>query len=144
MALSGDVVIAKDIDQPLYNFAVVVDDALNGITHVIRGEEHLSIRRTFLSPSVGFNVPQFAHLPLILNADRTKMSSGCRTLRSTIIARRLSVPGCRNLMAFFGWHPKEDKDVMNLTELAAEFDLKRVRKPARYSTRKLDWFNVIT
>ncbi len=75
-ALFGDIIIAKDLDTPLYNFAVVVDDELMRISHIIRGEEHLSNtpRQTLMQRALGFSEPLYAHIPLILNADRSKMS----------------------------------------------------------------------
>ena len=75
-ALFGDFIIAKDLDTPLYNFAVVVDDSLMQISHVIRGEDHLSNtpKQILMGRALGFAEPIFAHIPLILNPDRSKMS----------------------------------------------------------------------
>ena len=89
-ALFGDIIIAKDLENPLYNFAVVVDDALMKITHVIRGEEHLSNtpKQILMQRSLGFPEPIFAHLPLILNPDRSKMSKRFADTALSNIARR--------------------------------------------------------
>ena len=75
-SIMGDMVVARDLDNPLYNFAVVVDDALNEITHVIRGEDHISNtpRQILIMNALGFDVPIFGHLPLILNPDKSKLS----------------------------------------------------------------------
>ena len=76
VSLLGDVVVAKDLETPLYHFAVVIDDFLMQISHVIRGEEHLSNtpRQILLQQALGFDTPEYAHLPLMLNTDRSKMS----------------------------------------------------------------------
>ncbi len=145
MSLAGDIIIAKDIDQPLYNFAVVVDDALMDITHVIRGEEHLSNtpKQIVLAEAMGLNIPQFAHLPLILNPDRSKMSKrvsdvALRYYRDKGYLAQAMV----NFISFLGWHPKEDKDEMSLTNIIDEFDLSRVQKSgAVFNIDKLDWLN---
>ena len=74
--LFGDMIIAKDLATPLYNFAVVVDDAMMEISHVIRGEDHLSNtpKQILMQRALGFPEPEYAHLPLILNPDKSKMS----------------------------------------------------------------------
>ena len=76
LGLLGDVIIAKDLQTPLYNFAVVIDDYETRITHIIRGEDHLSntSKQIVLAGALGLSLPEFAHLPMILNPDRSKMS----------------------------------------------------------------------
>ncbi len=144
-SLSGDIIIAKDLDQPLYNFAVAVDDSLMNITHVIRGEEHLSNtpKQIMLAEAMEMNAPQFAHLPLILNADRSKMSKRMSDVALHDYRNKGYLPqAVVNFISFLGWHPKEDKDVMNLEEIASEFELGRVQKGgAIFNTDKLDWLN---
>jgi glutamyl-tRNA synthetase len=144
-ALSGDIVIAKELDQPLYNFAVVVDDALMEITHVIRGEEHISNtpKQILMAEALGLGVPQFAHLPLILNPDRSKMSKRFADVSLRDYREKGYLPeAIVNFIAFLGWHPREDKDVMSREELIAEFDLHRVQKAgAVFNAEKLDWLN---
>ncbi len=144
-SLMGDIIIAKDLDQPLYNFAVVVDDALMAITHVIRGEEHLSNtpKQILLAEALSLEIPQFAHLPLILNADRTKMSKRMSDVALHDYRNKGYLPeAIVNFIAFLGWHPKEDKEVMTMDELAEEFDIKRVQKAgAIFNVEKLDWLN---
>ncbi len=141
----GDVIVAKDFNQPLYNFAVVVDDALMKITHVIRGEEHISNTpiQIVASQALGFELPQFAHLPLILNPDRSKMSKrfADTSLKEYIEGGYLK-EAMVNFLAYLGWHPKEDKEVMTLAEIIKEFDLSRVQKGgAVFNPEKLDWLN---
>ncbi len=143
--LIGDVIVAKDFNQPLYNFAVVVDDALMNITHVIRGEEHISNTpiQIIATQALGFSLPQFAHLPLILNPDRSKMSKRfADTAIHDYIKQGYLKEAMINFLAFLGWHPKEDKEVMSLDEIIKEFDLKRVQKGgAVFNVEKLDWLN---
>ncbi len=144
-SLIGDMIVARDFDQPLYNFTVVVDDALMEITHVIRGEEHLSNtpKQVLITEALGFELPQFAHLPMILNPDRSKMSKrfGDTALKD-YIESGYSKEAIVNFLAYLGWHPKEDKEMMSIEELVKEFDLKRVQKGgAVFNVEKLDWLN---
>ncbi len=145
MGLAGDMVIAKDIEQPLYNFAVVVDDALTKITHVIRGEDHLSNtpKQILVAEALGFELPEFAHLPIILNPDRSKMSKRFSdTALKDYIGNGYLKEALVNFLAFLGWHPKDDTEVMTIGELIKEFDLKRVQKGgAVFNVEKLNWLN---
>ena len=144
-SLIGDIIVARSLDEPLYNFAVVVDDALMQITHVIRGEEHISNtpRQILLSKAIGAEPPQFAHLPLILNPDRSKMSKRFSdTALRDYIRAGYTKEAMFNFLTYLGWHPKEDKDAMTAEEIIKEFDLKRVQKAgAIFSIDKLDWLN---
>ena len=141
----GDVVIARDLNNPLYNFAVVIDDALTGITHVIRGEDHISNtpRQIVFMNALGFEVPQFAHLPIILNPDKSKMSK--RYADTSLTSYRddgYLAEALINFLAYLGWHPKEDKDLMTLDEIIQEFDISRVQKGgAVFDAEKLNWLN---
>ncbi len=144
-ALIGDIVIAKDARTPLYNFAVVIDDADMKISHVIRGEEHLANtpRQIFIQKALGFPTPVYAHLPLILNPDRSKMS---KRFSATAIQEYKEqgylADALINFIAFLGWHPKDDKEILSRVDLAKEFDLARVQKAgAIFDTDKLDWLN---
>ena len=143
--LMGDIVIAKSLDRPLYHFAVVVDDALTNITHVIRGEEHISNtpRQILIMNALGFEPPKFAHLPIILNPDRTKMSKRFSdTAMSDYIKDGYLPDAMTNFLTYLGWHPEEDKDIMSIDEIIKEFDLKRVQKGgAVFNIDKLDWYN---
>ena len=142
--LFGDMAIAKDLRTPLYNFAVVVDDATMEISHVIRGEDHIpnTPKQILLQEALGFARPEYAHLPLILNPDKSKLSK--RFTETSLLAYRgkyLS-EAVINFMAFLGWHPKEEKDVMAREELIKEFDLDRVQKSgAVFNEEKLKWLN---
>jgi len=144
-ALFGDIIIAKDLDNPLYNFAVVVDDALMKITHVIRGEEHLSNtpKQILMSRSLGFPEPIFAHLPLILNPDRSKMSKRFADTALSEYRKKGYLPeAIVNFIALMGWHPKDDREIMTPWELVEIFDIDRVQKAgAVFNQEKLDWLN---
>lgn len=141
-ALFGDIVIAKDLDSPLYNFAVVVDDSLMEITHVIRAEDHLSNtpKQILILRALGFTEPIYAHIPLILNADRSKMSKRLSDVALMNYRDRGYVPdGIVNFLALLGWHPKDDKEILSREELIAEFDLERVQQSgAIFNEEKLD------
>ena len=144
-ALFGDVVIAKNLDSPLYNFAVVVDDELMKISHVIRGEEHISNtpKQILFQQALGFGEPAYGHLPLILAENRSKLSK--RYAETSILQYRADgyLPeAIINFLAFLGWHPKDDHEILTLEELISEFDLKRIQKAgAVFNPEKLDWLN---
>lgn len=144
-SLMGDMAVARDLDRPLYNFAVVVDDALGGITHVIRGEDLLSSTplQILIMKALGFDVPKFAHLPMILNPDRSKMSKRfADTALTDYIKDGYLKEAMVNFLAFLGWHPKGDKEVMGINEIIEEFDIERVQKGgAVFNIDKLNWLN---
>jgi len=141
----GDFVIARDVDDPLYNFAVVVDDAQMKITHVIRGEDHISNtpRQILISRALGVPEPKYAHLPLILAPDRTKMSKRkMETSFNEYLKEGYLPEAIINFLALLGWHPEDEKEVFSLEEIIEKFSLKRVQKAgAIFNTEKLDWFN---
>jgi glutamyl-tRNA synthetase len=144
-ALFGDIIIAKDLDTPLYNFAVVVDDALMQISHVIRAEDHLSNtpKQILMGRALGFAEPIYAHIPLILNADRSKMSKRFSDTALLHYRERGYVPEAMiNFLALLGWHPRGDKEMLSREELIAEFDIDRVQQSgAVFNEEKLDWLN---
>ncbi|KKT80679.1 MAG: Glutamate-tRNA ligase, partial [Candidatus Azambacteria bacterium GW2011_GWA1_44_9] len=113
--------------------------------HVIRGEEHISNTpvQIVAAQALGFELPHFAHLPLILNPDRTKMSKRfADTSVKDYVDRGYLKEAMVNFLAYLGWHPKEDKEVMSLEEIVEEFDLARVQKGgAVFNSEKLDWLN---
>ncbi len=140
-----DFIIAKDFDTPLFNFAVVIDDYLMKISHIIRGEEHISNvpKQVLLQQALGFPTPEFAHLPLILNPDRTKLSK--RQNKVSLLEYRTDgylSEALINFMVLMGWNPGGDRELFTLGELEEMFDLTRVNKSgAIFDTHKLDWFN---
>ncbi|NLM46258.1 MAG: glutamate--tRNA ligase [Firmicutes bacterium] len=141
----GDFIIVKSDGLPTYNFAVVLDDALMGITHVIRGEEHLSNtpRQLLIYEALGFPTPQFAHVSLILGEDRTKMSK--RHGATSVLQYREQgyLPQALvNFLALLGWSPEGEREIYSLAELTELFSLERVSKsPAVFNLEKLNWMN---
>jgi glutamyl-tRNA synthetase/nondiscriminating glutamyl-tRNA synthetase len=144
-SLIGDIVIAKNYKEPLYNFVVVVDDALMEITHVIRGEDHLSNtpKQIAIFRALGYNEPIFGHLPLILNADRSKMSKRAGDTALVEFLDKGYLPeAIINFCALLSWHPKDDREIFSLEELIEEFDMDRVQKSAPvFDYTKLNWMN---
>ena len=143
--LFGDMVIAKDLDHSLYNFAVVVDDELMAITHVIRGEDHISNtpKQILMQRALGFKEPIYAHIPLILNPDRSKMSKRFSDTALSQYREKGYLPqAVLNFLALLGWHPKDDREVLTETDLIKEFNLARVQQSgAVFNQEKLDWLN---
>jgi glutamyl-tRNA synthetase len=143
--LMGDVVIAKDLATPLYNFAVVVDDHDMKITHVIRGEDHLSNtpKQIAMIEALGLSQPHYAHLPLILGPDHKKLSKRYLDNSFSDYKKQGYLPSAMiNFMALLGWHPENDREVLSREEIINEFTFKRVHKSgAVFNPEKLDWLN---
>jgi nondiscriminating glutamyl-tRNA synthetase len=144
-ALGGDFVIARADGSPLYHFTVVVDDAAMEITHVIRGEDHLSNtpKHILLFRALGYPEPRFAHLPLILNADRTKMSKRkSQTAISDYLAEGFVREALVNYLALLGWSTGTEEEILPLDELERRFDLDHVQKAgAVFDRERLEWLN---
>lgn len=144
-ALFGDLVIAKNLDAPLFTFANVVDDELMKITHVIRGEDHLSNtpKQILIQRALGFKEPAYAHLPLLLSSDRKKLSKRAGDTALLDYRKRGYLPSAVvNFLALLGWHPQGNEEVFDAKDLAAKFDLARVQKGgAVFNEEKLDWLN---
>ena len=144
-ALGGDLIIVRSDGTPLYHFTVVVDDADMAISHVIRGEDHLSNtpKHILLFRALGADVPQFAHLPLILNPDRTKMSK--RKSQTAVADYRVQgyIPeGFVNFLALLGWASGGEEEIFSLDELGQLFTLERVHSGgAVFDRERLEWLN---
>jgi len=143
--LIGDFSIAKDLDSPLYNFAVVVDDFEMKISHVIRGEDHISNtpKQILLQEALGFNQPKYAHLPLILGPDRSKLSKRHGAVAVSEYRKQGYLPeALNNFMAFLGWNPDTDKEAFSMKDLVKEFSLEKVQKSgAVFNVQRLDYLN---
>lgn len=141
----GDFVIAKNMVEPLFNFAVVVDDFDEGVTHVIRGEDHVSNtpRQILLQRAIGAPTPVYAHLPLVLGLDKQKLSKRKGALAVTEYRDLGYMPeALLNMIAMVGWNPGTDRELFTQKELVEAFDLANVQKsPAVFNPEKLDWFN---
>ena len=129
----GDFIIARDLNEPIFHFAVVVDDEDEGVTHVIRGEDHISNapRQILIQRALGFASPIYAHLPLILGADRTKLSKrkGAKALTEY---RDLGIlpEAMLNYLSFLGWNPGDDnaREYLSIAKLIKDFSLERIHK----------------
>ena len=144
-SIIGDFIIIKSDGLPTYNFAVVIDDVLMGITHVIRAEEHLSNtpRQLMIYDALNFKTPTFAHISLILGSDRQKMSKR-HGATSLIQYREMGyLPEAMfNFLALMGWSPEGEEQLLSPTEIARAFSLDRVSKsPAVFDMDKLNWIN---
>lgn len=141
----GDFIIMKSDGIPVYNFAVVIDDALMGITHVIRAEEHLSNtpRQLAIYEALGYKVPKFGHISLILGSDHKKMSK--RHGATSVQAYRDMgyLPDAMvNYLALLGWAPKGEQELFTRDELIKEFSMDRVSSnDAVFDIEKLNWIN---
>jgi glutamyl-tRNA synthetase len=144
-ALGGDLVILRSDATPLYHFTVAVDDAAMAISHVIRGEDHLSNtpKHILLFEALGSAVPQFGHLPLILNPDRTKMSK--RKSQTAVADYRAGgfIPEAFvNYLALLGWSTGTEEEILSMAELIERFDLSTVNKAgAVFDRERLEWLN---
>jgi glutamyl-tRNA synthetase len=141
----GDFVIAKSLDEPIYHFAVVADDFDMGVTHVIRGEDGISNtpRQIMIQEALGAPRPVYAHLPLILGPDKTKLSKrhGAVPIEDYKNAG-FSKESLINYLAFLGWNPGTEQEIFSLEELIKEFSLEKVQKSgAVFNIEKLKWYN---
>ncbi|MDO8560815.1 MAG: glutamate--tRNA ligase [bacterium] len=152
--LLGDFSLAKSLEAPLYNFAVVVDDHEMQITHVIRGEDHISntpkqiliARALGWAPEVGVlsQTPwRYAHLPLILGTDRSKLSKRHGATAIVEFKEQGYLPEALiNFMALLGWNPGSEREIFSLSGLVDAFDISHVQKAgAVFNIEKLDWLN---
>jgi len=142
----SDPVIMRSDGSPTYNFCCVIDDALMKITHVIRGDGHLSNthRQILIYEALGFEPPRFAHLSTILHPDGHKLSKRHGEASVEEFLRQGYLPEALvNYLALLGWSPAEDgHEIMSLAEISEQFDLDRVVKsPAIFDTAKLNWIN---
>ena len=144
-ALLGDFVIVRNDGIPLYHFTVVVDDEEMEITHVVRGEDHLSNtpKHIALIRALGYREPRFGHIPLILNADRSKMSKRKTQMAITAYREDGYLPEALvNFIAFLGWSPGTEEEIFGLDELAKRFELSKVHKGgAIFDRDRLDHLN---
>ena len=148
-SLFGDFSLAKDFKKPLYNFAAAIDDYEMKITHVIRGEDHISNtpKQILVYEALGLSIPQFAHLPLILGPDKSKLSKRHGAISVSEYKEQGYLPEALiNFMALLGWSAQEkgidDKEIFSIKELIQNFSLEKIQKGgAIFNIEKLDWFN---
>lgn len=140
-----DQVLIKADGFPTYHFAVVVDDHMMDITHVIRGEEWLTStpKHVLLYQMFGWKAPTFVHLPNILNADRKKLSKRQGDVAVEDFRNKGYLPEALvNYIALVGWSPEDNKEIFSMPELIEAFSLERVSKSGGvFDTAKLNWVN---
>lgn len=143
--LDPDFVIVRSDGQPVFHFVNVVDDLEMKITHVIRGEDHLSntAKHIALFRAFGVEPPKYAHIPLILNIDGTKMSKRDKgaSLR-TYMEERYAPEAVVNYLCLLGWSPKDNREIISVREVIEMFDLRQIlRHNARFDLDKLHWLH---
>jgi glutamyl-tRNA synthetase/nondiscriminating glutamyl-tRNA synthetase len=141
----GDPVLVRSDGRPAYNFAVVVDDAVMEVTHVVRGEDHISNtpRQVLLYQALGFTPPEFAHLSMVLGPDHTPLSKRHGATSVSEFRERGYLPEALvNYLALIGWSPGGDKELLPIQELARRFALEDVGHSAGvFDPEKLAWMN---
>jgi len=143
----GDFVIAKSLDEPIYHFAVVVDDFEMGVNHVIRGEDGIynTPRQILIQEAIGAPRPVYAHMPFLLNTDRSKLSK--RDQGELVSLKYYREHGYLpeamvNFLAFCGWNPGGTDEIMSMDEIIEKFDIMKVQKAgAIFNKEKLLWYN---
>jgi glutamyl-tRNA synthetase len=140
-----DFIIVRSDGQPVFHFVNVVDDLEMNITHVIRGEDHLSntAKHIALFRAFGVEPPKYAHIPLILNIDGTKMSKRDKGASlSTYMEEGYAPEALVNYLCLLGWSPKHNREKMPISEVIEAFDLPQIlRANARFDLAKLNWLN---
>lgn len=140
-----DQVLMKSDGFPTYHLAVVVDDHLMGITHVVRGEEWLpsTPKHVYLYEAFGWEAPEFVHLPTVLNRDRKKLSKRQGDVSVEDFRKRGYLPeGLVNYLALVGWSPEDGEEIMSLEDMVEKFSFDRVGKSGGiFDTEKLNWVN---
>ncbi len=140
-----DQVLMKSDGYPTYHFAVVVDDHLMQITHIIRGEEWLpsTPKHVYLYEAFGWTAPEFIHLPNILNKDRKKLSKRQGDVAVEDFIKKGYLPEALvNYIALLGWSPEDNPEIFSRKELEEKFSLERISKSgAVFDVNKLNWFN---
>jgi len=141
----GDFVILRSTGLPTYNFAVVVDDALMAITHVIRGDDHLSnsLRQMAMFEAMGYPLPEFAHVSMILGEDGSRLSKRHGATSVEKYRKMGYLPrSIVNYLALLSWSHSDEREIMSMEDMIADFTLDRVSsKAAIYDETKLRWMN---
>ncbi len=143
--LLGDSVIAKDTMSPLYNLAAAIDDDEMKISHVIRGEDHISNtpKQLLIYHALGLEPPQYAHLSMILGTDKSKLSKRHGATALTEYKELGYLPDAMfNFLALLGWSPKDGREILSRDEITGQFSLEGVQKSgAVFNIEKLNWLN---
>ena len=140
-----DMILIKSDGYPTYNFANVIDDHLQGITHVVRGNEYLSSAPKYnhLYEAFGWEIPTYVHCPLITDENHKKLSKRCgHSSYEDLIEQGYLTEAVVNYVALLGWSPSDNREIFSLEELVKAFDYHHMSKsPAVFDTVKLKWMN---
>ncbi len=140
-----DFIVARSDGSPVYNFTNVVDDHGMGITHVIRGDDHISNtpKQILIYQALGWDTPEFAHLPMILGQDKKRLSKRHGATGVQIYRDEGYQPDALlNYLALLGWNPGTEEEIMTLEDLVNKFDLSQVQKKgAVFDQKKLNWIS---
>ncbi|MCS5644667.1 MAG: glutamate--tRNA ligase [Candidatus Marinimicrobia bacterium] len=140
-----DFIVARSNGSPVYNFTNVVDDHGMGITHVIRGDDHISNtpKQLLIYQALGWDIPEFAHLPMILGQDKKRLSKRHGATGVQIYRDEGYQPDALlNYLALLGWNPGTEEEILTLEDLVKKFDLSQVQKKgAVFDQKKLNWIS---
>lgn len=143
----GDFIIGRNIEEPVYHLTVVVDDTESGVTHIIRGDDHISNtpRQILLIEALGGTRPIYAHLPLVLAEDKTKLSKrkhGESASLKFYIEKGYEKEAIINFLALIGWNPGTEQEIFTIEELIEQFDITKVQKGSGvFNIEKLNWIS---
>ena len=141
----GDFVIAKDLETPIFHLTNVIDDYEMSVTHIIRGQDHISNtpRQVLIQEAIGAQRPMYAHIPLILATDKSKLSKRHGAVNVVEYKNSGYLPeAIINFLAFLGWNPGDDREILTREELIKEFNMGKVQKGgAVFNIEKLNWLN---
>lgn len=143
--IGGDFIIVRSDGTPIYNYIVTIDDTLMGITHVIRGEDHLSNtpKQILVARALGLNVPEYAHLALVLGPDRTKLSKRHGITSLNLYREEGYLPEALiNYLAMLGWASDTGEEIIPIKDIIAQIDITNLAKSAAiFDFQKLKWMN---
>ncbi len=143
--IGGDFIIVRSDGTPVYNYIVVIDDALMGVTHVIRGEDHLSNtpKQILMADALGLPVPQYAHHALVLGEDRSKLSKRHGITSVELYRKEGYLPEALvNYLAMLGWATESGEEILSQDEIISQIDITSIAKSAAvFDFRKLRWMN---
>ncbi len=141
----GDFVISRNDMRPLYNFACVIDDHSMEISHVIRGEDHLTntAKQIQLYKTLGWKIPEFIHLPLVMGPDGSPLSKRHGDVSVEKFKEQGFLPeSIINALAMLGWGPGDDREIFSKEEISKLFKIKKLNtSPSKFFPKKLNWFN---
>ncbi|MCX7678123.1 MAG: glutamate--tRNA ligase [Spirochaetes bacterium] len=143
--IGGDFIIVRSDGMPVYNYIVIIDDALMKITHVVRGEDHLSNtpKQILIARALNLPVPQYAHLALVMGNDRKKLSKRHGITSVDLYRKEGYLPEALvNYLAMLGWAAEDEREILSMQEIVAQIELEKLAKSAAiFDFQKLRWMN---